>query len=139
MRACQHGVVCADRQNIEVKLLDVKKGECIATAPVPLNVSRATLQWLSFSETVRESPVAPIRALARNSLAVPLESKQGILLVRDSVGQVCGLFNSFGWSFVPIFNFAELNDAGAYTELPPLLQQCCLGGLYSRLLISAPT
>jgi hypothetical protein len=32
--------------------------------------------------------------------------------VRDSVGQVCGLFNSFGWSFVPIFNFAELNEAG---------------------------
>jgi hypothetical protein len=39
------------------------------------------------------------------------------LLVRDSVGQVCGLFNSFGWSFVPIFNFAELNEAGTASFL----------------------
>jgi hypothetical protein len=31
----------------------MKKGECVATVPVPLNVARATLQWISFSEMVR--------------------------------------------------------------------------------------
>lgn len=101
-----------DRQNIEVKLLDVKKGECVATVPVPLNVARATLQWISFSE-------------------------MGTLLVRDSVGQVCGLFNSFGWSFVPIFNFAELNEAVG-EEADPKSEQFWIIGLKGEQLLCVP-
>lgn len=42
-----------DRQNVEIKLLDVKKGECIAGTPIPLNAPRLTLRWIGFSDLVR--------------------------------------------------------------------------------------
>ena len=138
-RRCTHNVNVlshySDRQNIEIKLLDVKKGECIATAPVPLNAPRATLQWLGFSEMVPLTSTGNGRLGVRWGVVVltkdPLVSlaprKQGTLLVRDSVGQVCGLFNSFGWSFVPVFNFAELNEAGNHRQSLPYLHHLPTG------------
>jgi hypothetical protein len=48
---------------------------------------------------------------------------------------VCGLFNSFGWSFVPIFNFAELNEAGTGSFLALALLVYCWLSVSSLMMV----
>src|SRR5690348_5684614 len=76
-------IIQSDMQYMEVQLLDVRKGQCLAKLDVPMSRPRLTLKWIGFTE-------------------------QGILSIKDSDGVISSLFNHFGWQWVPILDLAEV-------------------------------